>query len=143
MRRLGILAALSCLVVCAAAHAQDAAKADAPPQHPWPGGDRASLEIPDDVWDKVLAGTTPGRRPLGYSGDEMRFFGGRDHLLRTVDNLFRDVRHVPRDTGRITDAMLIRAAKNLAGLVKHPTTERIVPNTFDKGVVGAVARAIR
>ncbi|MCE9634638.1 MAG: hypothetical protein K8T90_02945 [Planctomycetes bacterium] len=106
MRRLGTLAALSCLVVCAAAHAQDAAKPDTSPQHPWPGGDRASLEIPDDIWDKVLAGTTPGRRPLGYSGDEMRFFGGRDHLLRTVDNLFRDVRHVPRDTGRITDAML-------------------------------------
>ncbi len=60
---------------------------------------------------------------LGFPGI---FRGALDHKVR-----------------RITDAMLIRAAKNLAGLVKHPTTERIVPNTFDKGVVGAVARAIR
>lgn len=44
---------------------------------------------------------------------------------------------------KITDAMLIRAAKNLAALVKQPTAERIIPNTFDKGVVAAVARAIR
>ena len=44
---------------------------------------------------------------------------------------------------RITDAMLIRAAKNLAAIVKQPTTECIVPNTFDKAVVKAVAKAIR
>lgn len=44
---------------------------------------------------------------------------------------------------KITDAMLIRAAKNLAALVKKPTTEQIMPNTFDPAVVKAVARAIR
>lgn len=44
---------------------------------------------------------------------------------------------------KITDAMLIRAAKNLAALVKKPHRECIVPNTFDKQVVAAVARAIR
>ena len=44
---------------------------------------------------------------------------------------------------RITDSMLIRAAKNLAALVKNPTAESIVPNTFDRGVVAAVAKAIR
>lgn len=44
---------------------------------------------------------------------------------------------------RITDAMLIRAAKNLAAIVKKPTASNIVPNTFDKGVVKAVAKAIR
>lgn len=44
---------------------------------------------------------------------------------------------------RITDTMLIRAAKNLAALVKRPNRECIVPNTFDKQVVAAVARAIR
>ncbi len=43
----------------------------------------------------------------------------------------------------ITDAMLIRAAKNLAAVVTRPTAERIVPSTFDKKVVAAVARAIR
>ena len=43
----------------------------------------------------------------------------------------------------ITDQMLIQAAKNLAALVKKPTTDRIVPDTFDKKVVPAVASAIR
>lgn len=44
---------------------------------------------------------------------------------------------------KITDVMLIRAAKNLAALVKKPTAECIIPNTFDSGVVEAVAKAIR
>lgn len=43
----------------------------------------------------------------------------------------------------ITDEMLIEAAKNLAALVKRPTRDRIVPDTFDKRVVKAVAKAIR
>lgn len=43
----------------------------------------------------------------------------------------------------ITDVMLIRAAKKLAALVKNPTAERIIPPPFDKGVVKAVASAIR
>lgn len=60
---------------------------------------------------------------LGFPGI---FRGALDHKVR-----------------KITDEMLIRAAKNLAVLVKKPTIDRIVPNTFDKGVVSAVARAIR
>ena len=43
----------------------------------------------------------------------------------------------------ITDAMLVRAAKNLAAIVKKPTAHNIVPGVFDKLVVGAVAKAIR
>ena len=43
----------------------------------------------------------------------------------------------------ITDAMLVRAARNLAGIVKKPTANNIVPGVFDKLVVGAVAKAIR
>lgn len=43
----------------------------------------------------------------------------------------------------ITDEMLIRAAKNLAGVVKLPTKNKILPNPFDKEVVKAVARAIK
>jgi len=60
---------------------------------------------------------------LGFPGI---FRGALDHKVR-----------------KITDKMLIQAAKNLAALVKNPTTDRIVPNTFDVGVVSAVARAIR
>ena len=44
---------------------------------------------------------------------------------------------------QITDAMKIKAAKNLAALVKRPTAERVVPGPFDKGVAQAVAKAIR
>lgn len=43
----------------------------------------------------------------------------------------------------ITQAMLVKAAKNLARLVKRPTREHIIPHTFDAGVVTVVARAIR
>ncbi|MFZ2187219.1 MAG: NADP-dependent malic enzyme [Candidatus Moraniibacteriota bacterium] len=43
----------------------------------------------------------------------------------------------------ITDTMLIRAAKKLAALVPKPTADRIIPPPFDKGVVKAVASAIK
>ncbi len=59
---------------------------------------------------------------LGFPGI---FRGALDHKVR-----------------RITDTMLIRAAKNLAAIVKKPHRDCIVPNTFDKKVVAAVARAI-
>ncbi|MFA9262238.1 MAG: NADP-dependent malic enzyme [Undibacterium sp.] len=44
---------------------------------------------------------------------------------------------------RITDAMLVKAAKNLAALIAKPSAENIIPSTFDKRVVPAVAKAIR
>ncbi|MBI5621289.1 NADP-dependent malic enzyme [Candidatus Falkowbacteria bacterium] len=43
----------------------------------------------------------------------------------------------------ITDAMLLRCAKNLAALVSRPTAESIIPSVFDRRVMPAVARAIR
>jgi malate dehydrogenase (oxaloacetate-decarboxylating) len=43
---------------------------------------------------------------------------------------------------QITDAMLVRAAKNLSTLVPEPTVDRILPDPFDKEVVKAVASAI-
>ncbi|MCK6459496.1 MAG: hypothetical protein L6Q95_06335, partial [Planctomycetes bacterium] len=68
---------------------------------------RSQLRIPDELWEQARAFAG---RPIGYSGDEMRFYGGREHLLRTVENLFRDARAVPRETGRITDDLLALAA---------------------------------
>ncbi|MBY0473321.1 NADP-dependent malic enzyme [Patescibacteria group bacterium] len=44
---------------------------------------------------------------------------------------------------KITDDMKLKAAKNLAALVKKPTADKIVPGPFDKGVVEAVAKAIK
>lgn len=43
----------------------------------------------------------------------------------------------------VTNKMLIQAAKNLAGLVKNPTSQKILPNLFDKKVVLSVAKAIK
>ncbi|MEK7651006.1 MAG: NADP-dependent malic enzyme [Patescibacteria group bacterium] len=48
--------------------------------------------------------------------------------------------HKVRD---ITDEMLVKAAKNLAAIIKHPNRERILPDAFDKAVVKAIARAIQ
>ena len=44
---------------------------------------------------------------------------------------------------QITDEMKLKAAKNLAALVKRPTASRIVPGPFDEGVSQAVAKAVR
>jgi malic enzyme len=38
--------------------------------------------------------------------------------------------------------MLVRAAENLASLIKNPTTDLILPNPFDKEVAKTVAQAI-
>ncbi len=43
----------------------------------------------------------------------------------------------------ITDEMLIKVAKNLAGLIKNPTAQKIVPSVFDKKVAKIVAKAIK
>ena len=44
---------------------------------------------------------------------------------------------------KITDEMKLAAAKNLAALVKKPTAQKIIPGPFDKGVMQAVAKAIK
>lgn len=44
---------------------------------------------------------------------------------------------------KITDMHKIAAAKAIAGLIKRPTAEKIVPDMFDKRVAPAVARVIR
>lgn len=43
----------------------------------------------------------------------------------------------------ITPKMLVKAAHNLAALVKKPTSDYIIPDMFDRRVVKAVARAIK
>jgi malate dehydrogenase (oxaloacetate-decarboxylating) len=53
------------------------------------------------------------------------FRGALDHNVKTI-----------------TTSMLLRAAENLAGLVKKPASEYIIPSIFDKRVVRGVAKAI-
>lgn len=44
---------------------------------------------------------------------------------------------------KITDEMKLKAARALAALVKSPKADKIIPGPFDKGVMQAVAKAIR
>lgn len=44
---------------------------------------------------------------------------------------------------QISQSMLIRAARNLAGCVKHPSADNIIPEPLDKSAVNAVATAIK
>ena len=60
---------------------------------------------------------------LGFPGI---FRGALDHNVRDI-----------------TNAMLIKAAKRLAELVKKPTATNIIPSPFDKRVAKAVAASIR
>jgi len=44
---------------------------------------------------------------------------------------------------KITDDHKLAAARALAGLVKEPTADKIIPNPFDDGIVEVVANTIR
>lgn len=98
-----LLTAAALLVAAPIVRAQET---DAPDRAAVAAEARQALELPDAIWDQVLEATDTTGGPIGYSSDEMRFYGGREHLLRSVENLFRDARRVPRETGRITDRMI-------------------------------------
>lgn len=72
---------------------------------------------------------------------------GRSDFPNQINNalgfpgIFRGA--LDRRVRSITDDMLVRAARNLAALIEHPTPGRIIPGPFDKRVVPAVADAIR
>jgi len=68
--------------------------------------ERAGLTIPDAVWDAALEGTGRPGRPLGYTAEEMANYSGRRHLLRTVENLFRDARTLPRFSGKLAESLV-------------------------------------
>ena len=72
---------------------------------------------------------------------------GRSDYPNQINNslVFPGVFRGALDNGvkKITDEMKLKAAKNLAALVKRPTAKKIISGPFDKGVVAAVAKAIR
>lgn len=43
---------------------------------------------------------------------------------------------------QITQRMIVQAGIGLAGLIKNPTADRIIPGAFDEGVCDAVAKAV-
>jgi len=72
---------------------------------------------------------------------------GRSDFANQINNalgfpgIFRGA--LDNNVRAITDEMLVQAAKNLAGVVKNPKPELIIPGVFDKAVMPAVAKAIR
>jgi len=72
---------------------------------------------------------------------------GRSDFPNQINNVlaFPGIFRGALDNGvqQITDAMLVRAAIALAGLVPNPHAEQILPDPFDARVVPAVADAIR
>lgn len=55
--------------------------------------------------------------------------------------LFRGM--LDRKVSQVTDAIKVRAAHALAGFIKKPTADRIVPSIFDKGLHEAIARSVK
>lgn len=71
---------------------------------------------------------------------------GRSDFPNQVNNalgfpgIFRGA--LDHNVNKITDTHKLNAAEALAALVKNPTTDKIIPNPFDDGVVDAVASTI-
>lgn len=72
---------------------------------------------------------------------------GRSDFPNQVNNAlaFPGIFRGALDNGvsKITDDHKIAAAKALAGLVKEPTADKIIPSPFDSGVVDAISTVIR
>jgi malate dehydrogenase (oxaloacetate-decarboxylating) len=87
--------------------------------------------MPDDAKKAGAAVIATGRsdfpnqinNSLGFPGI---FRGALDHKIQ-----------------KITDTMLIKAAHNLASIIKNPTAIKIIPDMFDSKVVKAVSKAIQ
>ncbi len=102
-------------IICSAAFAAPPAP-DEP--IPWPGGERAALRLPDELWSQVLDSLDHGGRLLGYAPAEMQLYGRDIYLMRTVLNLFKDAREIPTFSGR-TAGNLLAAAGSPAALVQQ------------------------
>ncbi len=72
---------------------------------------------------------------------------GRSDFPNQVNNVlaFPGIFRGALDNGikQFEDSMFVSAAENLAAFVKEPGKERILPSVFEKGLVEAVAKAIK
>lgn len=96
----------------------------------------------------AMANPTPEIMPEeAKKGGAVVIGTGRSDYPNQINNslVFPGVFRGALDNGvrKITDEMKLKAAKNLAALVKRPTAKKIIPGPFDKGVAKAVAKAIR
>ena len=79
---------------------------------------REALVIPDSIWARALdgLGLAPGAT-LGFPSDQMAQYGRDMFVTRPVATLFRDVRAIPRTSGKLSDTIL-EAAKDPSELVR-------------------------
>jgi malate dehydrogenase (oxaloacetate-decarboxylating) len=96
----------------------------------------------------AMANPTPEISPEeAKKGGAMIIGTGRSDYPNQINNslVFPGVFRGALDHGvtTITDKMKLRAAKNLAALVKKPSAGKIIPGPFERGVAEAVAKAIR
>ena len=102
----------------------------------------------DDAIVIAMANPTPEIMPeVALAAGAKVVATGRSDFANQLNNvlvfpgIFRGA--LDNNVQQITDAMLIKAAENLAGLVLEPTTEKIIPGAFEEGVVEAVSKAIK
>lgn len=96
----------------------------------------------------ALANPTPEILPEeAKKGGAMVIATGRSDFPNQINNalvfpgMFRGA--IDHKVSQITDAMKLQAGKNLAGIIKKPTAQKIIPDIFDKKVVPAVSRAVK
>ncbi|MES2203057.1 MAG: NADP-dependent malic enzyme [Patescibacteria group bacterium] len=96
----------------------------------------------------AMANPTPEIMPEeAIKGGAMVVGSGRSDYPNQINNslvfpgVFRGA--LDNKVTKITEEMKLRAAHNLAALVKKPTAQKIVPGPFEKGIAAAVAKAIK
>ena len=95
----------------------------------------------------ALANPTPEIMPdLAKSAGAYIVATGRSDFPNQINNvlafpgIFRGA--LDNQVKQITDKMLIRAGESLAGLVKHPDVDMILPDPFNAEISRAIAKAI-
>lgn len=96
----------------------------------------------------ALANPVPEIMPdVAHSAGAYIVATGRSDFPNQVNNvlafpgIFRGA--LDNKISQFDDEMFVRAAKNLASVIKKPTIQKILPDVFDKKVVSAVAKAIK
>ncbi len=96
----------------------------------------------------AMANPIPEIMPdLAHAGGALVVATGRSDFPNQVNNvlafpgIFRGA--LDNHVRQITDEMMIRAAEALAGVIKSPDAEHILPDPLDKSVATAVAAAIK
>lgn len=96
----------------------------------------------------AMANPTPEIMPdVAKKGGAVIVATGRSDFNNQINNvlafpgIFRGA--LDNKVKKITNQMLIKSAINLSKLVKKPSAQKIIPNPFEKGILKAVASAIK